>query len=196
MSAKALFYFILKCSPEIEKVMMSKYLENPLNPMMFVEYDQQQEGFIDAEVDTTRRIMHLDKAFMKYTRQVDCNLICIGEPGTMKSTLLNQVFGFKFEVMGTDPKQCRMFHDSVDVTFASKDIKHTTNPNQQFELNVFDFQGDKANQDFKLILEMLERMPNSMLVVQVAKPEDEDQEEEYLKALAGKLFYRTEDEDA
>ena len=46
MSAKALFYFMLKCSPQIEKEMMSKYLENPLNPMMFVEYDQSCENFI------------------------------------------------------------------------------------------------------------------------------------------------------
>ena len=39
MSGKALFYFILRCSPQIEQMMMSKYLEKPLNTMMFVEYD-------------------------------------------------------------------------------------------------------------------------------------------------------------
>ena len=116
--------------------------------------------------------MHLDKAFMKYTGDVDCNLICIGAPGTMKSTLLNDVFGFNFEVMSTDKKrQCRMFHDSVDVTFASKDIKHENKQKEQFQLNVFDFQGEKANTDYELIREMLERMPKTMLVVQVTKPE-------------------------
>ena len=97
MSGKALFYFMLKCCPKVEKVMMSRYLENPLNTMMFVEYDQSQEGFTSKDVGELKRIMHLDHAFLKYTKKVDCNLICIGEPGCLKSTLLNEVFGFKFE---------------------------------------------------------------------------------------------------
>ena len=62
MSGKALFYFILKCSPQVEKVMMSKYLENPLNTMMFVEYDQRPEDFTSKDVSELHRIMHLDHA--------------------------------------------------------------------------------------------------------------------------------------
>ena len=107
---------------------MSKFLENPLNAMMFVQYDQRQEDFTSCEVSELRRTMHLDHTFLKYTNKVDCNLICIGEPGALKSTLLNQVFGFKFETMSREEKQCCMFHDSVDVTFASKDFNHVVIP--------------------------------------------------------------------
>ena len=39
-SSKVPFYFIYECSPHIQKELMSKYLENPINPMMFVTYDQ------------------------------------------------------------------------------------------------------------------------------------------------------------
>ena len=39
-SHKVPFYFIYECSPHIQKELMSKYLENPINPMMFVTYDQ------------------------------------------------------------------------------------------------------------------------------------------------------------
>ena len=176
--------------------MMSKYLENPLNPLMIIEYDHDQDDYAEGIVGSTRRIMHLDKAFMKYTRNVDCNLICIGAPGIMKSTLLNEVFGIKHEVMDSNEHKCRMFHDSVDVTFASTDIKHETKRNQQFQFNIFDFQGTKANHDYKLILEMLERMPHSILVVQEATPEDEDddvedddaEEKMYLRNLPRRLF--------
>ena len=65
----------------------------------------------------------------------------------MKSTLLNEVFGIEHEVLETGDK-CRMFHDSVDVTFASTDIKHETKRNQKFQFNIFDFQGTKANTDY------------------------------------------------
>ena len=109
--------------------------------------------------------MHLDHAFLKYTNKVDCNLICIGEPGCFKSTLLNEVFGFNFETMGKNEMKCSMFHDSVDVTFASKDIKHERAGQKPLQFNVFDFQGSKANYDFRLIYEMLERMPRTYLLV-------------------------------
>ena len=39
-SPKVPFYFIYKCSPNIQNELMAKYLENPINPMMFVTYDQ------------------------------------------------------------------------------------------------------------------------------------------------------------
>ena len=134
MSAKALFYFILKCSPQIEKEMMSKYLENPLNPMMFVEYDQSCEGFMQLDLSdpasNVKRIMHIDKAYHKFDVEGVCNVLSIGREGTRKSSLLNQVFGYQFETMmftydqKSPSHQCRLFHDAVDVVFASKDIKH------------------------------------------------------------------------
>ena len=39
-SAKVPFYYIYECSPNIRQELMAKYLENPINPMMFVTYDQ------------------------------------------------------------------------------------------------------------------------------------------------------------
>ena len=39
-SEKLPFYYLLKVSPpEVRKMMLEKYLENPLNPLMFIEYD-------------------------------------------------------------------------------------------------------------------------------------------------------------
>ena len=61
--------------------------------------------------------------------------------------------------------KCSMFHDSVDVTFASEEIKHKKYGQKPLQFNVFDFQGSKANYDFRLIYEMLERMPRTYLLV-------------------------------
>ena len=38
VSEKALFNFVLKCSLDIEEELMAKYIENPINAFMFVEY--------------------------------------------------------------------------------------------------------------------------------------------------------------
>ena len=38
-SHKVPFYYIYDCSPEIQVEMMTKYLENPFNPVMLVRYD-------------------------------------------------------------------------------------------------------------------------------------------------------------
>ena len=39
-SEKVPFYYLLKVSPpEVQKLMLDKYLENPVNPLMFVEYN-------------------------------------------------------------------------------------------------------------------------------------------------------------
>ena len=39
-SQKLLFYYLLECSPHIEKQLVEKYVQNPFNPLMFVKYDQ------------------------------------------------------------------------------------------------------------------------------------------------------------
>ena len=55
-----------------------------------------------------------------------------------------------------------LFHDSVDALFHSKD-----NP---IGFNVFDFQGEFANKDYKLIGDLLNYMPTVYLLVQVTEP--------------------------
>ena len=38
-SPKVPFYYMYETSPNIKKELMAKFLENPINPMMFVTYD-------------------------------------------------------------------------------------------------------------------------------------------------------------
>ena len=38
-SPKALFYLVYECSPKFQPALMSEYLENPFNPMMFISYN-------------------------------------------------------------------------------------------------------------------------------------------------------------
>ena len=76
--------------------------------------------------------MHIDRTFAKFEDQTSataCNLLCVGSPGGYKSTLLNELFMLNFEV--PDSGSAKAFHDSIDVTFASKDVK--------LGFNVFDF---------------------------------------------------------
>ena len=40
-SEKVPFYYLIKVSPKaVQNLMLDKYLENPINPLMFVEYNQ------------------------------------------------------------------------------------------------------------------------------------------------------------
>ena len=39
-SPKVPFYLVYECSPKIKDALMSKYLDNPINPMMFITYNQ------------------------------------------------------------------------------------------------------------------------------------------------------------
>ena len=61
-SDKAMFYFILSCSRGIEDELLAKYLENPLNAMIFVEYRQDEPGFDVAskDLDQVKRVLHID----------------------------------------------------------------------------------------------------------------------------------------
>ena len=52
-----------------------------------------------------------------------------------------------------------LFHDSVDVTFSSGDIVPTN-------FHVYDFQGERANEDFELICDLLDKLPFAYLLVQ------------------------------
>ena len=201
MSAKALFYFVLRCSPQVQREMLENWTKNPIRASMFIEYDQAAPNFTNlqmadlaqdrADNPDIKRIMHLDQAFSKFSTEADCNILSIGAHGDCKSTLLNQIFGFDFETTkGTDEKQCLLFHDSVDAIFASKQVGYKDNSEerkrlheqyraakqhsksreleaqQRVGLSVFDFQGGKANYDFKLINQMLDRMPRTYLLIQ------------------------------
>ena len=85
------FYYLLKVSPEkVQKLMLDKYLENPVNPLMFVEYDQ--------TVDYPVRRNNCDLAYHKLRDDyfskgsiAKGNLLCIGNSNIGKSTLLNQM---------------------------------------------------------------------------------------------------------
>ena len=94
-------------------------------------------------------------------------MLCIGDPSTAKSTFLNNVFGLDFEVI--QENAIGLFHDSVDCIFNSKSIP--------IGLNIFDFQG-YANLDLSLITNLLEKMPRSLLFLQVSSVD-------YLETIVG-----------
>ena len=140
---------------------MAKYLENPFNAMIFISYNQRVANFLELEATdpSVERTIHLDKIYCKF-KSHRTNLLCIGSPGTRKSSFLNDMIGASFEVI-EDGSAC-LFHDSVDVLFHSKDLP--------IGFNVFDFQGEFANKDYKLIGDLLTYMPSTYLLVQVNDP--------------------------
>ena len=89
-SSKLPFYYVYKISPRnLQTMMMDKYLENPVNPLMLIEYDVRNE----------RKIIYCDQAYNKLRdnsfaldSNLKGNLLCIGDPNIGKSTLLNQMF--------------------------------------------------------------------------------------------------------
>ena len=140
----------------MEDDMIAKFIDNPLNAMVFVEYagPAGELGLADEDIiETTepksdeyeeytcmkkevKRIVHLDKTFSKFemSQEDKCNLLCIGTERAGKSTLINEIFNLNFETIR--PGTAGLFHDSVDVTFAAKDFN--------IGFNIFDFQG-RAN---------------------------------------------------
>ena len=185
-SDKAMFYFILRCSRGIEDELLAKYLENPLNAMIFVEYKQDEPGFdVESEsLEEVKRVLHINKTFAKFefcAARSTCNLLCIGSPGRGKSTLLNELFKLKFEVI--EKESAKAFHDSIDVTFASKEVG--------LDFNVFDFQGIKANHDWHLIKHLLTSLPQAFLLI--IGDEEEGEEKTYMSQFAE--AFEEEEED-
>ena len=88
------------------------------------------------------------------------NLLCIGSPTAGKSDRLNQMFSLQFELR--HPRSCGLWHDSIDVVFHSDELP--------LGFNVFDFHGQVANHDFKLIEELFEWLPNTYVLIQVIEP--------------------------
>ena len=101
-------YYLLKVSPaKVQQMMLEKYLENPINPLLFVEYNQEKVSF--------ERTIHCDKAYHKLRDNyletgiaAKGNLLCIGNSNIGKSSLLNEMFNLQFEVNCTRSKG--LFH--------------------------------------------------------------------------------------
>lgn len=143
---------------------MAKYLENPINAVMFMQYDQLHNGFekLEKPVPQIERKFNISHLYNKLKSETAANnLLCIGSPSAGKSTSLNEMFAVSFEFL--DPKACGLWHDSVDVIFDSKEIP--------LGFNVFDFHGKMANYDFQMIKDLFEWLPNTYLLVQVIEAE-------------------------
>lgn len=83
--------------PKLQTMMMDKYLENPVNPLMLIEYDQKDESQM--------RTIYVKEAYNKLKdnsfavdSQLKGNLLCIGTPNIGKSYLLNKMFNLQFEL--------------------------------------------------------------------------------------------------
>ena len=103
-------------------------MDNPINPIMFVTYDQsvpvdldelvkeKEDRKVDLRIERT---IHLDISYSKFKTQAP-TLLSFGSPECKKSSLLNDVFGTDFEVM--QKGAAGLYHDSVDALFHCKDM--------------------------------------------------------------------------
>ena len=159
-SPKLLFYFTMMCNPGIEDQLIEKYVQEPQNVLMFIQYNQNMAGFQNLQEagDKVKRIFHIKHAYSMFNKETTtCNLLSIGDTQAGKSDFLEQMTGVKFEK--NVPGSPLLFHDSVDLAFDSKE-----NP---MGFNLFDFQGKLANFDFELIRLLFDHLPNCYLLVQV-----------------------------
>ena len=144
-SHKVPFYFTYYACSGVSGELMKKYLENPINPLMFASYKQfikdesgnniplddyvKSEAGVDLPIDELmtkvagdaqiERTINLKLAYPKFKNQAP-NLVCIGDGYSGKSSFLNDVFGLHFEVVNKDA--AGLFHDGIDAVFDSKDI--------------------------------------------------------------------------
>ena len=126
------------------------------------EYDQQQPRprfwELEEPVPEIVRQFNICHLYDKLKSETPTNnLLCIGSPSAGKSDRLNNMFAVGFEKR--DPRACGLWHDSVDVVFSSNDVP--------LGFNVFDFHGKMANNDFRMIAELFDALPNTYLLVQV-----------------------------
>ena len=96
-------------------------MDNPINPIMFVTYDQSVPDLYELVKADSRieRTIHLDISYSKFKTQAP-TLLSFGSPECKKSSLLNDVFGTDFEVM--QKGAAGLYHDSVDALFHCKDM--------------------------------------------------------------------------
>ena len=109
---------------------MSKYLENPINAMMFITYNQNVPNLHSLETNdpSIERTCHMDIAYPKFKKKAP-SLFCFGSPQARKSCMINDIFGVEFEVL--QEGSAGLFHDSVDAIFNSSDVS--------LGMNIFDF---------------------------------------------------------
>ena len=160
--------------PKLQTMMMDKYLENPVNPLMLIEYDQRDDRLLKRTIYVKEAYNKLKENSFALDSQLKGNLLCIGDPNIGKSYLLNKMFNLQFEL--NQKGSYGLFHDSVDVTFAVADVL-------PMDVNVFDFQGERANADFTMICDMFEYLPLTYMLVQVS-------DAQYLDALNSELRKR------
>ena len=147
-SAKVPFYMIFFSSPYIQDELVEKYLENPCNAFMFVQYDQKHdciknnETMPDPQLERKFYMKHLYNK-MKNEKPTN-NLLCIGDPKSGKSSRLNEIFNIGFETI--DSAAVGLWHDSIDVLFHCDELP--------MEFNLYDFHGNFANNDFTLIKQL------------------------------------------
>ena len=129
-SPKVPFYMVYECSPNIQEALMTKYLENPINPMMFISYNQNVPRLHSLETTdpSIERTCHMDIAYSKF-KKTEPSLFCFGSPQARKSGMINDIFGLEFEVL--QDGAAGLYHDSVDAIFTSTDVN--------LGFNVFDF---------------------------------------------------------
>ena len=97
-SSKLPFYYMHKVSPpKLQTMMMDKYLENPVNPLMLIEYDQRDGSELRAVYVKEAYNKLKDNSFA-VDSQLKGNLLCIGDPNIGKSYLLNKMFNLQFEL--------------------------------------------------------------------------------------------------
>ena len=164
-SAKVPFYMIFFSSPFIQDELVEKYLENPSNTFMFVQYDQKHPSIqndqllpdyqLDPQLERKFYMKHLYNK-MKNEKPTN-NLLCIGDPKAGKSSRLNEIFNIGFETI--DNAAVGLWHDSIDVLFHCDELP--------MEFNLFDFHGKFANYDFTLIKRLFKQLPNTYILVQV-----------------------------
>ena len=171
-STKLPFMYVYEtCPQDLKPVLMSKYLENQINPLPLIQYDQRSTD--------NKRTFHLKDAYDKLrspyggfdSTSPKGNLICVGNSRAGKSYFLNEMLKMQFEL--SNKTSLGLFHNSVEVTFATPEVIPT-------KFNVFDFQGQRANEDFELICGLLQQLPFAYLFVQV-------HEETYLDRLFGAM---------
>ena len=84
--------------PKLQTMMMDKYLENPVNPLMLIEYDQRDDRLLKRTVYVKEAYNKLKENSFALDSQLKGNLLCIGDPNIGKSYLLNKMFNLQFEL--------------------------------------------------------------------------------------------------
>ena len=100
---------------------------------MFLTYKQVPNlSNLEPSSSNVQRKILMNEMYPKF-KNAKPNVLCIGNPKSKKSSLLNHIFNLQFEVIheGMYEDSACLFHDSIDAVFHSKDFPS--------ECNLFDF---------------------------------------------------------